>query len=257
MLIKCFFIIALLVLIPSTTALAHFDFIPRIESNQIITAGHDDENGIDVASLRVGGYDFGENIDDPYNIGDPGFNTVGASTFTGGTQLRLRGLAIDGKNLRYWNGIGSPSFSPAPAGVTLDLSASPTRAATFSDASVTYTPASTPSLLIGSFAANGAMHVHLTSSIFADGDQLADSVPQGAYLLSFELFNQTSDGNPTGVVPSTPLFIVYNNGLTEAQHAAAINFAQSTYVPEPASLLWLISLGALLIRAPRAVRQIV
>jgi len=233
-------------------ALAHFDFVPKIVSGQVATAGHDDGAGIDVNDLRVGGYDFGETAGDPYNIGDPGFNSLGATSFAAGTQLRLRGLPVDGKFLRYWDGTGSPSFGAAPAGVTLDLAGSPTRLVTFSDSALTYIPASTPSLLIGSFSANGSIHVHVTSSIYAGGLQVADSVPEGAYLISFDLFNPASDGiTSTGVTASDPLFIVYNNGLSEELHDEAIEQVQATPVPEPAAISSLLLGAAALLRRGR------
>lgn len=211
-------------------AWAHFDFTPRVEGNQVVTGGHDDVEGTDVDILRVNGYDFGETPGDPYNIGDPGFNTQGASTFTGASTLRLAGLPIEGAYLRYWDGTGAPAFDQAPANVSLMLSGSPTRYATFTGDGVTYTPSSPSSLLVGTFSGSGAMHVHLGTSIFADGDQIEGTVPEGAYLLAFELSNPG-----TGVTTSDPLYIVYNNGLDEEVHDAAMDHVQSTLVPEPAT----------------------
>jgi hypothetical protein len=237
-------------------ASAHFDFVPRVESGKVVTGGHDDEAGVDVGVLRVGGYDFGEVVGDPYNVGDPGFNTIGASAFAAGSQLRLRGLAVDGRFLRYWDGAGSPTFGAAPAGATLSLAGSPTRSATFADSALTYAPDSPATLLIGSFASNGALHVHLTSSVFENGQQVDGSVPEGAYLVSFDLINPNADGSASGVAGSDPLFVVYNNGLTEAQHDAAIDAAGAAYAsapaPEPGSPgLVLAAGGGLLCRRRR------
>ena len=47
------------------SARADFDFSPRIENGAIVTGGHDDEQGIDVSSLRVGAYGFGADPLDP------------------------------------------------------------------------------------------------------------------------------------------------------------------------------------------------
>ncbi|MFT3785665.1 MAG: PEP-CTERM sorting domain-containing protein [Tepidisphaeraceae bacterium] len=244
---------ALPALILVSSASAHFDFTPRVEAGKVVTGGHDDEAGVDVDVLRVGGYDFGETPGDPYNIGDPGFNTMGASSFGAGTQLRLQALPVDGKYIRYWDGSGTPNFGPAPSGVTVGLAGSPSRFVTFADSSATYTPSSTTNLLVGSFASNGALHVHLTSSIFKDGLQVDGSVPSGAYLISFELANLTSSNGATGVSASEPLLVIYNNGLTEEQHDAAIDFAQASYVPEPATLCGLTMGGLLLGRRRRQV----
>ncbi|MDB5327064.1 MAG: hypothetical protein JWM57_2633, partial [Phycisphaerales bacterium] len=103
---------------------AHFDFVPKIVNGQIATGGHDDEEGVDVDTLRVGGYDFGEVPEDPYNIGDPGFNTNGGSAFVGGSSLRLMAEPVKGAFLSYWDGAGPVSFTAVPAGVSLSLSGS-------------------------------------------------------------------------------------------------------------------------------------
>lgn len=217
----------------ASLASAHFDFVPKIVNNQVATAGHDDEEGVDVSSLIVAGYDFGEIAADPYNIGDPGFNTQGASAFTASSTLRLAAQTHNGRYLSYWNGTGDPTFGSVPSGVSLTLAGSPSRYVSLTETSATYAPSSTPSLLIGTFSSNGAMHVHLTSSIFKDGDQVEDSVPVGAYLIAFELLNPN-----TGVANSEPLYIIFNNGLTEEVHDGAIDaFAASlNAIPEPASL---------------------
>lgn len=215
----------------ATLASAHFDFVPQILNNKVVTSGHDDEESVDVSSLIVAGYDFGEIPADPYNIGDPGFNTQGASAFSPSSTLRLSVLSVGGSYLSYWDGTGEPTFSTAPTGVSLDLAGSPSRRVSITGDSATYTPSSTPSLLVGTFSSNGAMHVHLTSSIFMDGDQVEDSVPVGAYLISFQLLNPN-----TGVANSDPLYIIFNNGLTEEQHDFAIDTLSAAVVPEPASL---------------------
>lgn len=216
--------------------MAHYDFVPRIQDGRVTAAGVDDENGTSVNELRVAGYDFGENAFDPYNIGDPGFNTGGPSAFAGGTQLRLAARAVDGRFLSYWNGVGTPAFGQVPAGVTIDLAGSPTRYVTFGDTSVTYAPSLPSSLLIGSFTSAGAMHIHLGASAFKDGLQEADSVATGAYLIAFDLVNRTGGGAATGVADSLPFYAVFNNGLIEARHDDAIAHVQAAFVPEPASL---------------------
>lgn len=227
--------ISALVLAPSL-ALAHFDFVPRVSDGKVAAAGHDDANGLDVPSLTVSGFDFGENLDDPYNIADPGFNSLGPTSFTPSSQLRLVPLGVAGSYLRYWDGTGEPAFAPASPSVRIDLVGSPSRKVSFTASAATLTPSSSTSLLVGTFdAVNAALHVHLGSSIYFAGLQQPDTVPVGAYLLSFQLINP---GTP--VAGSDPLFIVFNNGLTEELHDDAIALVQSSYaravVPEPATL---------------------
>ena len=226
----------------SQYSVAHFDFTPRVEGGRIVAGGFDDEQGESVGTLRVSGYDFGETPEDPYNINDPGFNTLGASAFSGGSALRLRALTAGGAYLRYWDGTGSPAFTPAAAGTTVTLSASPSRFVTFSAASAVVAPVSASDLQIGTFAANGALHAHLGTSIAA----ATATVPTGAYLIAFDLANPG-----TSVTASAPLYVVYNNGLSESQHDAAIDAAEAAYVPEPAMAGLLAGVVALLRRRRR------
>lgn len=223
----------------SPFASAHFDAIPYLDGNTIRFNGVDDLTGETASNVRVFGYDFGENVEDPYNIGDPGFNTQGASAFTAGSTLRLAGTGT----LQYWDGTGEVHFTSAPTDVTLALASSPTRAMTFSSSSVTYTPAGAATLTVGTFASNGGLHVHLGSSIFSDGDQLPDSVAQGIYAI--QVIATTSIGQV-----GDPIWIVFNNGLSEEQHDAAMGAIESTLVPEPAALTTL-AVGSLALLARR------
>lgn len=225
----------------ATFASAHYDFVPSKQSGKIQVAGHDDEVNVDIPTFRVGGYDFGEVASDPYNVGDPGFNTQGSTSFTAGTALNLTALPVDGAFLRYWDGTGDVSFGAAPAGVTLSLAGSPSRRVTYSSSAASYTPATPATMLIANFSVGGATHTHLTSSIFQSGGQTLGSVPSGAYLLSFKLQNP-------GTTDSDPLFIVFNNGLDEDDHDASIDHVGMTYVPEPGCLGLLAGAGVLLRR---------
>jgi len=51
------------------------------------------------------------------------------------------------------------------------------------------------------------------------------------------------------VMDSDSLFVVYNNGLDESVHDAAIDFVSATYVPEPTMLM--VALAALPLLARR------
>ncbi|HQY89442.1 MAG TPA: hypothetical protein PK402_12390 [Tepidisphaeraceae bacterium] len=233
-----------IVALSAQSVCAHMDFIPGISNNQVVTSGRDDLTNEFVESLIVNGYDFGEVEGDPYNIGDPGFNTGGPSAFSTGSTLRLAGLAVDGRFLSYWNGAGDPSFGSPAAGTSLVISGSPTRFVTFTESSISYAPTSPASLLIGTFSTGGSLHSHVSSSLLLNNLQEPDSIPVGAYLLSFSLSNPS-----TGVMDSDSLFVVYNNGLDESVHDAAIDFVSATYVPEPTMLM--VALAALPLLARR------
>jgi hypothetical protein len=205
---------------------AHFDVLPGIFNNKIVTDGYDDEEMLGELNVTVFGYDFGETPGDSYNIGDPGFNTQGSSLFTGGSTLRYIAQQYQGRFLSYWDGTGSPSFGAVPAGISLRVSGSLTRHITLTQGSAVYAPNTAPndtSLLIGTFATGGTMHTHLGSSIFLNGDQTEGSIPNGLYAVAFTLTNPG-----TGVADSDLRYIVYNNGLSEAQHTRGM-----AAIPEP------------------------
>jgi hypothetical protein len=238
-------------LLLTNQARAEFDFEPTVQNGRVAVAGHDDEADLNVPSLRIASYAFGEVAFDPFNLTDPGFNTLGGTPFTPGSSLRLVPRLIDGVGLRYWNGSGEAAFNAAPSEVTIDLAGSPTRFITYGADGVSVSGSFDSSLLIGTFSNTGALHVHLTSSIFTNRRQYDSNgspllIAGGAYLVSFELANAG-----TGVSASEPLYVIYNNGLNDAEAEAAVAAANAVYVPEPAGLAVLGGISAVLLRRRR------
>jgi hypothetical protein len=79
------------------------------------------------------------------------------------------------------------------------------------------------------------VHKHFDTELFSEG--FGDPAP-GIYAFSMEL--TLKDGDKTYV--SDPLWIVYNNGLSEPQHEAAM----AALVPEPATWTMLAVAGVCL-----------
>ncbi|WP_428938791.1 hypothetical protein [Fontivita pretiosa] len=243
-----FLIVSLAVLVPAPMAMAHYDIRPRVEDGRIVTDGFDDALGSTEPHLRVFGYDFAENPDDPFFAQDPGFNSPAGSGLPVGSQLRFDILGP----LQYWSGVGAVSFASVSGGQTLELN--------FGTATRTITGSSTfqSGFAIQTVGAGGTVHRHLNS--FLNGPD-GNSVPAGsgswgagdgveaaagAYLFSIEL--QIDPDN--GIVSSEPIYIVFNHGLSETAHAAAIEWVQNVLVPEPATvgmlllpLTWLMCRG--------------
>jgi len=102
--------------------------------------------------------------------------------------------------------------------------------------------------LIQSVKSNGSLHKHFTTSLFADG--ATSNVPMtgglptpgyiepmaGIYAFSIEL-TMTNGGT---TYTSQPVWIVFNNGMDEEIHEAAM---ESFAVPEPMSLAMLLAMG--------------
>ena len=183
--------------------------------------------------MRVFGYDFAEDPNDPYFAQDPGFNAPAGSGLPGGSQLSFNLLG----SLSYWNGSGSPSFGALPSSESLRFNFGA------QDRTVTAGSGFQTGFNLQTVNADGSMHRHLNSFLqgsdgnsipaadgpwgAGDGIQAAD----GIYLLSMQL----TDSDP-GTASSNPFWIVFNNGMPEQIHDEAIDFVQSNIVPEPASI---------------------
>jgi hypothetical protein len=229
-------------LLPVVASAQHADVKPDIQNGRIVTDGWIDALSQQIDGLQVFSLDFQEDPLDPFVINDPGFNTVGASALPAGSQLILKvpnpalfGLSA---NLSYWNGSGPVSFGPVPSGETLRLNKGTQDRTLGNDATaISY-------LNIGAAGANGSLHQHLNSFLQGSDGNVDPSdgiVPaEGIYLFPFQL-----GSSDAGIADSRPLFLVYNNGQSEAVHDAAIAWVETNLVPipEPATAV-LMAVGA-------------
>ncbi|MDX1963201.1 MAG: PEP-CTERM sorting domain-containing protein [Pirellulales bacterium] len=212
----------------------HPDVIPYGLNGKIVTGSHDDVLGTDVLEQLVYGYDFGEDPTDPYIIGDPGFNNGGFAVGVfpnDGLLPTFSTLAFDVvTQLFYWDGTGSVNFGPAPANVLLGLNRGSNTGFVDGAGNQTGTwPTIQPT------GAAGRVHEHLDSELhFTDGtNPAAPNAPDGIYYIGMQLkLIPTVNSNGT-LLNSDPIYIVYNNGLSEEIHEAAEEWIQTNVVPEP------------------------
>jgi hypothetical protein len=142
-------------------------------------------------------------------------------------------------NATYWNGNGAVSFGALPGGVSLRLA--------FGSQNVTVlnTTGVQPGFFFGDpIGAGGTFHEHLGS--WLDGATLGTH--DGIYLIGLQL-KVDSDGGSlpyVGDLFSEPKWIVYNNGLDEIVHDAAIDWVETNVVPEPAAMVSMV-IGSILI----------
>lgn len=204
----------------------HPDVLPYISAGQLTTGGFDDGDGTLTQNLRVFNFVFGE--DDPmqpFFAGDPGFR-ADFGGFTPGKHLHfdiLSGAAFGlPSTLAYWDGAGVPHFGPTPDSESLTLQGVLAATAGSGNAQV-------PGFNIGTFDSAGGLHVHLSSTL---NGSAGNEPASGIYLVSLGL---TTD--MPGVSPAKPIFIVYNSGLSDEQLGSAVNFVQSSFVPEPSAVL--------------------
>jgi hypothetical protein len=242
-----FWICVLLTAFVGTAAYAqHDDIVPYELDGKIATGGHDDVLGTDNIAQRVFGYDFGEVPENPYVIGDPGVNNgsfaIGVYPNDGLLPAqKTLGFSVV-TNLLYWDGSGGVSFAAAPSDVLLGLN-NPVAGGTVL---VSGTGQSGTPPIIQSTGATGRVHMHLLSQLHhTDGtDPTPPNAPDGMYLVGLSL---TLPGS--GLTDSDPFYVVYLNNsmgeLNEAMHDAAIEWAETTLVPEPASwALMIVALGS-------------
>jgi len=222
---------------------AHHDVRPHVSGGKILTDGYDDDTGVPTPGVHVFGYDFGEEPTDPFFISDPGFNASSSSGLTPSSQLRFNVL----DSLKYWDGTG---FGGVPSGESIDFSLGS------SSLTVTESSGMQTGFNIQTVTSTGVVHKHLNnelrgsdgntvpagSGIWGPGDGVEATA--GIYLVSIELLL-----NPTGgILKSDPIYFVFNSGVDEEIHEDAIDFVQTTMVPEPTSVALVGLLGAAFLR---------
>jgi len=228
----------------------HFDVAPFIEGGKVMLDGvfHDYPAEASIPQPIAYGYELGEFPNAANAVDDPGFNipqewaelssvdyhpeTINGTTFAFDT---LGGLL-------YWDGTGSPAFSPASAPTFLYL---------FQGGNELFLQGSTAGVTSGfdlitfDSIAPGADDAHLNTQLWGgdplDGATWVNTAPAGVYVATLQV-------RALGFETSDPIYIVYNFGADEQAHEAAI----ASFIPEPAAL-GLIALGVpMLMRRRRA-----
>jgi len=219
-------VIGLAALTSVAAADVHFDIAPYFQDNTLLTGGLDHEGNHTLPSITVYGYEFREDPFDPFNVTDPGVNQEGGvGSLPASAALRYNILS----SLRYWDGVGPVvNWTIPPGQAHIDLLMG------VSSRTITGATGAQTGALVQSVLADGSVHKHFVTSLYADntssnvpGDPSYLAPTDGIYAYSLEL--TLTNGVNTYV--SDPLWFVFNNGMTEAVHDAAIDS-----VPEPASL---------------------
>jgi hypothetical protein len=227
---------AMLLFVGVAVADEHFDIAPYLQDGKLLTGGLDHSGNHTPPPITVYGLEFGEDPFDPFNPFDPGVNQVeGTGNLPAGAPVRYNILS----SLLYWDGTGDVAFgSPGDSYIRLWMGSN--------DRILDADSGKQTGSLIESVHSNGVVHKHFTTALFANGTsnnvrgEAGFVAPaDGIYAFSMEL--TLTDGDTT--YTSDPLWIVYNNGLDEELHEAAM-----AAVPEPASLSLLVLGGAALLR---------
>lgn len=192
---------------------------------------------------------FGDFEGGPFLTDDPGFQAF-SNTFVRREEVHFRALGV----LQYWNPAtgrwGSAGENVAVAlfgGVPTEVIVGYTENPTAWQSQYDYYAAGTrftqqgiegpPTALIDDASSSGAFHAHLDWRISARGDE----PPVGAYMVTLELWSPTTVNGQLKYLPSEPIQIVFERGISEAQLQAAIQ-ARITPPPPaaclPATLRW-------------------
>ena len=170
-----------------------------------------------VTNQRVYSAELGEII--PNEVDEPGFDSL-PGTFPSGSSVGFTILDA----LRVWDGNDFDSIPIETLAISFGTSLGP------------ITTPLIPSIVAGfnlNVSSDGAWHRHIDFILGAPASM-------GVYLLQLELTSSSS-----GIAPTEPFFIVFNQNDSEVNHDAAIAFVENSLtIPEPKSLA--IGLGAIL-----------
>ncbi|MCC7146397.1 MAG: PEP-CTERM sorting domain-containing protein [Phycisphaeraceae bacterium] len=241
--------IAILTVVTLTSNIAkaegHYDIAPYFDaqSGTLLTGGLDHSGNHTAPPISVYGYEFGEDEFDPFNPTDPGVNqSAGVGNLPAGSPVRYNVLS----SLLYWDGDGDVAWSGPLGDTHIDLLVGT------SSRTLTGISGAQAGSLIQTVAANGSLHKHFVTSLFVD--YVSSNVPDepgylapadGIYAFSLELTLTQGDT----LFVSDPIWIVFNNGMDEEIHDAAM-----AAVPEPASI-GLLAFGGLAMMRRRQVRN--
>ncbi len=169
-----------------------------------------------VISPTVLGADL--SADNSFATDEPGYDSD-PGTFDPGSSIGFNIL----QPLALWNGSGFDDLNP-----TIDE----TLAITYAFSAANIDRRDTAAGPVDGFTVpvngEGAWHRHLTYTLLGDGGSITDAPDDGIYKLALALF--ASDDN---IADSNPFSIVFNLGLSENEHDAAIAFALQPASPDP------------------------
>ena len=195
----------------------HLDIGLTAQSGGIVTGvwdGDDPQNPLLLdTGVRVWSSAFQINLLDPFFTGKPGFGAVAGSGLPAGSQVGFNILS----DLLYWDGAGQVQFGPVPNHEQLRMRFGfQNRYAGTGTGFVT-------GFNFVTVASDGSVHQHLSLFLLgADGNSTPASQDgvqgtNGVYLIQLEVTNTG------GITKSAPVWVVFNNGMTDCLDCVALN----------------------------------
>ena len=230
--------ISFIFLLTMPLAAQEMDLSPRVADGRLVVDAYLDATAERLENVRVFGWEFGEIVENPFALGDPGFNALaGVSGLPPTSRVGIQVLA----DLLYWDGSEDVSFDTVPDQETIDLSF------LGSVRTVGTGTGALPDLFFGpAVSASGEFHVHLNTLLKgADGNIDPASVDGVEATLGMYLVQASLISNNSAIADSLPIFLLFNNGLDEPQVDLAKNFVESQLVPEPQACVLLMTLAGI------------
>jgi hypothetical protein len=219
------------------TSRADYDLSPSLVEGKLVIGGLSHEGDRLTGPVSVLGFDFGEEEDNPYNLDDPGIcQNAGFGDLIEGARMDYTILS----SLCYWDGTGDVNFVAASTQYL-------TMANGGSIATITGTSGVQPnSYYVDEIGQNGFLHVHIDTSLFGNTGTTNISEEENFLapangIYAFQMALTMTDGD--AVYTSDPIWIVWNNGMGEEIHDAAM-----AAVPEPITLTFLAIGGMAMLR---------
>ena len=206
---------ALALALPSAHALAHGegDIGLLLDGNRIVTAVADDETG---AFNDIGERVFAGEIDFASNLGDgPGFFTTDGPTLPGGFSAFAAGTTISYQTngaVRAWNGAGFESTTNRLRQILIS--------------NVVEIVSPLDDSVVDGF------EYGYEGGEFDEHPDYAMSEPAAAGIYLWKIQFEARDSGGSLIGTSDEAWVVFNFGLSEEQHEAALEFAESA-IPSP------------------------
>ncbi|QQE10104.1 PEP-CTERM sorting domain-containing protein [Planctomycetota bacterium] len=220
----------------------HSDFLLGQQNGQFVVL-QEHAGEIEIA------HTMGAEMPDTYFTNAPGFNTepdeypVSITAPIASTDVVFDFVAVDiagaTANLFYWDGSGEASFTPVLDGTTFYATKqiNPFESLTaIADGSAN----NVDGFAIGASDAQGGFHHHINFGML-DSNSSTANIADGIYAVALSL---TQDS----LIASEPVVIAFaTEGIGEVAHEAAVEYLNTSLVPEPASMFLLGISGIALI----------
>jgi len=216
--------------LPARGFAQHTDWLHVVEDGALVAGITDYETVTQTVGVRALHVRFPSG----YLTNSPGWTgasspPAGYSPLPGNTALSFNVVVPPtlGRNFSYWNGVGAVAFGPLPNGERLRFQQNSTFNPGDVNAIATGGSSQVPGFAIATTSPTGFLHHHIHYRLLGNGVDLATN---GVYLVSVE-------ATMPGLADSLPMYVVYNQGGTDAAGNLALEWVNANLVSTPVPVL--------------------